>query len=169
MCHNEICSSKKVFDTSDNTSVQPIPPLDQRVLSIKKMNWQEVSEVSTPISGGEHIAPSPMSSNDITPSAREPSIIPVTEAELRTDNHQPRQRARLTDSECPLLVRLCCSWGEEYLQGKERLWIRQTEEFNCTTGKSIANTRTIVMQMLKQYKTKCSKVSIVYSYILCFY
>ncbi|PUU74715.1 hypothetical protein B9Z19DRAFT_1092089 [Tuber borchii] len=121
------------------------------------MNPQDAAEVSTPISGSEHLAPSPKPSNDITLSAQEPSIIPVTEGEIHTDTHQPRQRASLTESERLLLVRLCCSRGEEYLQGKERFWIRQTEEFNRTSGKSIANARTIVMRMLKQYKTKCSK------------
>jgi len=134
-------------------------------------NVQDICEASTPRSACEQAASGPNAEPGIhpIPSQREPSIVEVAEEEMR--NYQPqrpeqhRQRASLTETEWLLFVRLCCSRGEEYLQGKEKLWTRQTEEFNRTTGKSIANAQTIVMRLLKQCRAKCSKVSIIILYI----
>lgn len=131
-------------------------------------NLQDICESSTPRSASEQAASGPNAQPDIHSihSQREPSIVQVAEEEIR--NYQPqrpeqhRQRASLTETERLLLVPLCCSRGEEYLQGKEKFWTRQTEKFNHTTEKSIANARTIVMRLLKKYRAKYSKVSIIY-------
>ena len=72
-----------------------------------------------------------------------------------------RQRVNLSESERLQLVRLCCTRGEEYLQGKERFWDHRTQEFNATSGKNIANARSIVMRMLKTYTMRLSKVSLI--------
>ncbi|RPA92457.1 hypothetical protein L873DRAFT_1805053, partial [Choiromyces venosus 120613-1] len=77
----------------------------------------------------------------------------------RIESESSRQRASLNESERLQLVRLCCTRGEEYLQGKEKFWVCRTEEFNIATSKNIANARSIVMCMLKLYTARLSKDS----------
>jgi len=87
------------------------------------MNSQDIYEASMPRSTSEQLGPNAEPEIHSIPSQREPSVVQVAEEEIR--NYQPqrpeqhRQRASLTEIEQLLLVRLCCSRGEQYLQGKE--------------------------------------------------
>ena len=56
------------------------------------------------------------------------------------------------------MVRLCCLRGEEYLGPKEDFWTKRTTEFNRATGKSVANVRTIVTRLYKDYQLDVAMV-----------
>ena len=48
--------------------------------------------------------------------------------------------------------------GEEYLGSKEDFWAKRTMEFNKAYGKAVANVRTIVTRLYKDYFSDVAEV-----------
>ena len=69
------------------------------------------------------------------------------------DHDKCGSRARFTDQEKLLLVRLCVLHGEEYLGPKEVFWARERPRYHRRLGKGW-NARTIVTELLQKFKVE---------------